>query len=63
MDVRVHNIQSVTEEISYHEKPSLSFVTRKLRIIDDNGIEYSLTMFSNSIEKLTTSKREEYTYA
>jgi len=63
MDVKVHNIQSVTEEISYHESPGLSFVTRKLRIIDDNGMEYSLTMFSDSIEKLTTSKRKEYSYA
>ena len=63
MDVRVHNIVSVTEDISYHDSPGLNFVTRKLIITDINGIEYSLTMFSDSIEKLATSKRTEYEYA
>ena len=63
MDIRVHNIVSVTEDINYYDSPGLKFVTRTLIITDADGNEHSLTMFSDSIEKLTTSKRTEYEYA
>lgn len=55
MDVRLHEVQSVWEEIDYHGD-SYKFVTRKLRIIDKDGKEYSLTLFSDTVDNLMTAK-------
>ena len=55
MDVRLHEVQSVWEEIDYHGD-GYKFVTRKLRIIDKDGKEYSLTLFSDSVDNLMTTK-------
>ena len=55
MDVRLHEVQSVWEEIDYHGE-SHKFVTRKLRIIDKDGKEYSLTLFSDTVDNLMTTK-------
>jgi len=55
MDVRLHEVQSVWEEIDYHGD-SYKFVTRKLRIIDKDGKEYSLTLFSDTVDNLMTTK-------
>jgi hypothetical protein len=55
MDVRLHEVQSVWEEIDYHGE-SHTFVTRKLRIIDKDGKEYSLTLFSDTVDNLMTTK-------
>jgi hypothetical protein len=55
MDVRLHEVQSVWEEIDYHGD-GYKFVTRKLRIVDKDGKEYSLTLFSDSVDNLMTTK-------
>jgi hypothetical protein len=55
MDVRLHEVQSVWEEIDYHGESHM-FVTRKLRIIDKDGKEYSLTLFSDTVDNLMTTK-------
>jgi len=55
MDVRLHEVQSVWEEIDYHGE-NYTFVTRKLRIIDKDGKEYSLTLFSDTVDNLMTTK-------
>jgi hypothetical protein len=55
MDVRLHEVESVWEEIDYHGD-SYKFVTRKLRIIDKDGKEYSLTLFSDTVDNLITTK-------
>ena len=63
MDVRVHNIVSVTEDISHHTNPNFSFVTRTLNITDKDGNEFSLTMFSDKYDNLHTTKIKENCYA
>jgi hypothetical protein len=43
----------VWEEIDHHGE---EFVTRRLRMIDKEGKEYSLTLFSNTVDNLMTTK-------
>jgi predicted acetyltransferase len=62
MDVRVHRVTEVTEQINIHNS-DYKFVTRTLRIIDENGNEYSLTMFADDKRNLTTHKFEEEIHA
>lgn len=62
MDVRVHNIEEVIEEINVHNG-DWRFVTRALRIKDKAGNEYSLTMFSDDKRKLTTHEYKEEVHA
>lgn len=55
MDVRLHEVQSVWKEIDYHGE-DYKFVTRRLRMIDKEGKEYSLTLFSDTVDNLMTTK-------
>ena len=55
MDVRLHEVQSVWEEIDYHGE-DYKFVTRRLGMIDKEGKEYSLTLFSDTVDNLMTTK-------
>jgi hypothetical protein len=55
MDVRVHNIESVWEELDFHGE-DYKFVTRTLRIMDNEGKEYTLTMFSSTVDNLISTK-------
>ena len=62
MDVRVHNIAEVTEQINVHNS-DLKFVTRTLNITDKDGNKYSLTMFSDDKRNLTTHEYKEEVHA
>lgn len=62
MDIRVHRVTEVTEQINIHNS-DYKFVTRTLRIIDEAGNEYSLTMFADDKRNLTTHKFEEEIHA
>lgn len=62
MDVRVHNITEVTEQINVHNG-DLKFVTRTLNITDKDGNKYSLTMFSDYKSNLITQEHKEEVHA
>lgn len=62
MDIRVHRVTEITEQINVHNG-DYKFVTRTLRIKDDAGNDYSLTMFANDKRNLTTHKFEEEVHA
>jgi hypothetical protein len=62
MDVRVHNITEVTEQINVHNG-DLKFVTRTLSITDKDGNKYSLTMFSDDKRNLITHEHKEEVHA
>jgi hypothetical protein len=62
MDVRVHNITEVTEQINVHNG-DLKFVTRTLNITDKDGNKYSLTMFSDYKSNLITNEHKEEIHA
>ena len=62
MDIRVHRVTEVTEQINIHNS-DYKFVTRTLRIIDETGNEHTLTMFANDKRNLTTHKFEEEIHA
>ena len=62
MDIRVHRVTEVTEQINIHNS-DYKFVTRTLRIIDEAGNEHTLTMFANDKRNLTTHKFEEEIHA
>ena len=62
MDIRVHRVKEVTEQINIHNG-DWKFVTRTIRFKDEAGNEYSLTMFADDKRNLTTHKFEEEIHA
>jgi hypothetical protein len=60
MDVRIHNVTDVKEEICVYENSN--FYTRTLYIKDDDGNTHSFVMFGKSETNLTTKeiKHEEF---
>lgn len=60
MDVRIHNVTNVKEEICVYDKSR--FYTRTLYITDDDGNTSSFVMFGKSEANLETKdvKHEEF---
>ena len=62
MDVRIHNVVEVNEELCTYTG-STEFSTRTIRIKDDKGNEYSLTLFGKSLGDTVSQKIETEEYS
>jgi hypothetical protein len=62
MDLSIFKVKEVTEQINVHNG-GWPFVTRTLRITDEEGSVFQIKIFADDKRDLTTSKFEEEIHA
>lgn len=58
MEVKMHNVVSVKETIGHHKLGDERFVTRKIKVINEDGAELEFTIFGKKESDILTSAIE-----